>query len=148
MADPDVAARGGQQRVPPPWRSDQARDGAVGGSGIPDAFAEEQQAWRSKIAQRAIRKLGDGELRTWQGAEHIGERHSGARHAVGELLGVAAGFAGSVHVDGDALGLLGIERSEEHTSELQSPDHLVCRLLLEKKKNNNSQHTSSIIMPE
>src|SRR5258708_22449971 len=28
----------------------------------------------------------------------------------------------------------GIVRSEEHTSELQSPDHLVCRLLLEKKK--------------
>src|SRR5258708_33565560 len=27
-------------------------------------------------------------------------------------------------------------RSEEHTSELQSPDHLVCRLLLEKKKTN------------
>src|SRR5258708_26470995 len=28
-------------------------------------------------------------------------------------------------------------RSEEHTSELQLPDHLVCRLLLEKKKNEN-----------
>src|SRR5258708_22507532 len=28
-------------------------------------------------------------------------------------------------------------RSEEHTSELQSPDHLVCRLLLEKKKRKN-----------
>src|SRR5947208_11689157 len=28
-----------------------------------------------------------------------------------------------------------IVRSEEHTSELQSPDHLVCRLLLEKKIN-------------
>src|SRR5690348_17583427 len=28
-------------------------------------------------------------------------------------------------------------RSEEHTSELQSPVHLVCRLLLEKKKKNN-----------
>src|SRR5258708_29618732 len=28
-------------------------------------------------------------------------------------------------------------RSEEHTSELQSPDHLVCRLLLEKKKSPN-----------
>src|SRR5258708_39540413 len=27
-----------------------------------------------------------------------------------------------------------VMRSEEHTSELQSPDHLVCRLLLEKKK--------------
>src|SRR5258708_8473086 len=38
-------------------------------------------------------------------------------------------------------------RSEEHTSELQSPDHLVCRLLLEKKKNKHvivlSDHTSS-----
>src|SRR5258708_22357293 len=29
------------------------------------------------------------------------------------------------------------DRSEEHTSELQSPDHLVCRLLLEKKKTTN-----------
>src|SRR5258708_12675144 len=33
-----------------------------------------------------------------------------------------------------------INRSEEHTSELQSPDHLVCRLLLEKKKN-PTRHT-------
>src|SRR5258708_17969015 len=31
-------------------------------------------------------------------------------------------------------------RSEEHTSELQSPDHLVCRLLLEKKKQKYTQH--------
>src|SRR5438552_11570954 len=30
-------------------------------------------------------------------------------------------------------------RSEEHTSELQSPDHLVCRLLLEKKNNTAQQ---------
>src|SRR5947208_5682732 len=30
-------------------------------------------------------------------------------------------------------------RSEEHTSELQSPDHLVCRLLLEKKKKTTSR---------
>src|SRR5438876_8623573 len=30
--------------------------------------------------------------------------------------------------------LVGDDRSEEHTSELQSPVHLVCRLLLEKKK--------------
>src|SRR5258708_18262543 len=34
-------------------------------------------------------------------------------------------------------------RSEEHTSELQSPDHLVCRLLLEKKKH-TTEHTLSI----
>src|SRR5947208_4977189 len=35
------------------------------------------------------------------------------------------------------------ERSEEHTSELQSPDHLVCRLLLEKK--NQLQHGSELM---
>src|SRR6266436_10303124 len=36
-------------------------------------------------------------------------------------------------------------RSEEHTSELQSRLHLVCRLLLEKKKNNNRINISRII---
>src|SRR5256885_10513532 len=34
----------------------------------------------------------------------------------------------------DALGWFPFKRSEEHTSELQSPCNLVCRLLLEKKK--------------
>src|SRR5438552_19086525 len=45
------------------------------------------------------------------------------------LLAVADGMGGA------AFGEL---RSEEHTSELQSPDHLVCRLLLEKKKTGGS----------
>src|SRR5258708_24009060 len=35
---------------------------------------------------------------------------------------------------------MGTVRSEEHTSELQSPDHLVCRLLLEKKKKQPLTH--------
>src|SRR3712207_7936963 len=34
-----------------------------------------------------------------------------------------------------------IDRSEEHTSELQSRQYLVCRLLLEKKKTNPPNHT-------
>src|SRR5947208_370522 len=34
-------------------------------------------------------------------------------------------------------------RSEEHTSELQSPDHLVCRLLLEKKKKQHDKHSTN-----
>src|SRR3712207_7137764 len=45
-------------------------------------------------------------------------------------------------------------RSEEHTSELQSRQYLVCRLLLEKKKNNNTKiifstycsHTNTLII--
>src|SRR5256885_8676547 len=44
----------------------------------------------------------------------------GAKAGLGALLGVQA---------------TGFGRSEEHTSELQSPCNLVCRLLLEKKKN-------------
>src|SRR5207244_4516325 len=38
--------------------------------------------------------------------------------------------------------LVQMPRSEEHTSELQSPDHLVCRLLLEKKNQNQRAKTS------
>src|SRR5690348_17910240 len=46
------------------------------------------------------------------------ERVGGAEHAAAAVVGLA---------------LLRVARSEEHTSELQSPVHLVCRLLLEKK---------------
>src|SRR5439155_19998679 len=40
------------------------------------------------------------------------------------------------HRSAHRIGPAAHERSEEHTSELQSRGHLVCRLLLEKKKNN------------
>src|SRR3712207_8613801 len=40
--------------------------------------------------------------------------------------------------DTEVVILSGHERSEEHTSELQSRQYLVCRLLLEKKKNSKS----------
>src|SRR2546422_3134513 len=51
--------------------------------------------------------------------------------------------AGSATVTGywDVARTFGAQRSEEHTSELQSRLHLVCRLLLEKKK---EKHSSSI----
>src|SRR5258708_24293472 len=42
--------------------------------------------------------------------------------------------SGEVITSGQTLSRRSRSRSEEHTSELQSPDHLVCRLLLEKKK--------------
>src|SRR5258708_22768359 len=43
-------------------------------------------------------------------------------------------FLGAGFADSKRISLSISDRSEEHTSELQSPDHLVCRLLLEKKK--------------
>src|SRR5256885_15748909 len=58
---------------------------------------------------------------------HAAQRHAGhaARH------GIARAERGD---RGDALIKRSEHRSEEHTSELQSPCNLVCRLLLEKKK--------------
>src|SRR5258708_26404956 len=46
-------------------------------------------------------------------------------------------FAGNMRRNWESL------RSEEHTSELQSPDHLVCRLLLEKKKSYRSRRAAA-----
>src|SRR6266498_5775218 len=52
--------------------------------------------------------------------------------AIGRVEAAINAYAeASKRAPGDAA------RSEEHTSELQSRPHLVCRLLLEKKKNNN-----------
>src|SRR5207253_10945475 len=53
--------------------------------------------------------------------------HDRFRHLVSSDRGALRGNAVAARV-----------RSEEHTSELQSRGHLVCRLLLEKKKNNNT----------
>src|SRR5687768_18250474 len=46
----------------------------------------------------------------------------------------ASSRSGGTNTSGSGSSLYGPERSEEHTSELQSRLHLVCRLLLEKKK--------------
>src|SRR5258708_15315715 len=65
--------------------------------------------------------------RAIHGGAHVG------RQAFAEELGGDADAQAF-----DAVVQAGREvRSEEHTSELQSPDHLVCRLLLLKKKRNN-----------
>src|SRR3712207_7721440 len=64
-------------------------------------------------------------------------------------VGVAGRRALDVHLvddrvrPGDGGGAVAVPRSEEHTSELQSRQYLVCRLLLEKKKYNTRGRTSS-----
>src|SRR5256885_2404376 len=58
--------------------------------------------------------------------------------SAGRMAGVAY-LTLNVHVPPPASGEVK-ERSEEHTSELQSPCNLVCRLLLEKKKKNRMNH--------
>src|SRR3712207_7366207 len=81
-------------------------------------------------------------------AEHPGDVPAGLleRHRVAvELLHQAdvvqqRGDVEQLGVEVDAVQRR-VGRSEEHTSELQSRQYLVCRLLLEKKKNNESYNT-------
>src|SRR3712207_7988459 len=77
--------------------------------------------FRSKLRARMkwlVDTLGEDELRR----RILKER---------SLLIAAAGWPGGIPA---AVAEAGDERSEEHTSELQSRQYLVCRLLLEKKK--------------
>src|SRR5690606_30348391 len=51
---------------------------------------------------------------------------------------LAARYLADAVMEGQRILIVGdFDRSEEHTSELQSRENLVCRLLLEKKKKNN-----------
>src|SRR5256885_9947460 len=64
----------------------------------------------------------------------VDDRRANVHHRGAFVVGVAAGGAGAI------LATQGQQhRSEEHTSELQSPCNLVCRLLLEKKKHDDLQ---------
>src|SRR5690348_17467758 len=76
---------------------------------------------------------------------------AGRRVVARTVEGPATDAGGKVRTAGAPIATLrpaigGAVRSEEHTSELQSPVHLVCRLLLEKKKENMivySEYTTS-----
>src|SRR5258708_27905338 len=85
----------------------------VGGRRHPGAIAEEADLFlfRGAVRLLLVAALLDTEA------------------TIGVAFGNVADIEGAFDVD---IGI--VLRSEEHTSELQSPDHLVCRLLLEKKK--------------
>src|SRR5947208_10324335 len=74
-------------------------------------------------------------FRSLSESEGIGMRHTTAINPRAFLMTPATTMGGGKYqVLAFSRGEPYVERSEEHTSELQSPDHLVCRLLLEKKK--------------
>src|SRR3712207_7564740 len=76
-------------------------------------------------------------------ADALGGGHADHGHG---LLGLEDGLgAGAVGPD-DHVAAEEVERSEEHTSELQSRQYLVCRLLLEKKSHYLPCHTYSCLL--
>src|SRR5258708_30306463 len=76
------------------------------------------------VDDREVRRLRRRPLLRHEQLQPVGREEQGARVVQHQLL-------------------LAVLRSEEHTSELQSPDHLVCRLLLEKKKTKTRTHFST-----
>src|SRR2546430_4891423 len=84
--------------------------------------------FRSKIKLRA--RLGKGEVRRTKASHRLRSKHPAQklRHRALQMRHRDTAF----------------ERSEEHTSELQSQSNLVCRLLLEKKK---TQSTQCCVLP-
>src|SRR5947209_15986477 len=67
------------------------------------------------------------------------------RSSLPEIVGAAelTGAAGRAATTAVGAEVEELERSEEHTSELQSRQYLVCRLLLEKKKKLEQQHRTA-----
>src|SRR2546426_8105938 len=89
----------------------------------------------SRLSQRPVRRAGPGGAAALLRRAALGGRD--ARRAPVRARRRAAGDRGAGMVGARASRLArGVRRtrSEEHTSELQSPCNLVCRLLLEKKK--------------
>src|SRR5207244_13040400 len=76
---------------------------------------------RRYVRRRGYRQGGEAlGVALWQSAD------MSAQHSAASGISNLCRFCGFAHMP--------CARSEEHMSELQSPDHLVCRLLLDKKK--------------
>src|SRR5690554_7026834 len=95
-----------------------------------------EQIWQNKILTNGgpIHQQLENELADYLGVNHVCLFNNGtnalftalqALELSGEVITTPYSFVATSHA---------IMRSEEHTSELQSRPHLVCRLLLEKKK--------------
>src|SRR3989454_12097476 len=97
---------------------------------------EELQPLMRQLIERRFLRQEVGSLRARLG------RELAERELVGtspQMLEVKQTIASVANSDSPVL-IEGESRSEEHTSELQSPCNLVCRLLLEKKKKNRHKH--------
>src|SRR5256885_11974144 len=101
-----------------------------------------QGDWSSDVCSSDLGGVGAA-----GGGDHVARVLLMARRVADDELAAFGGEVAVGHVDGDALLAFGRQavgqqrqvglaalRSEEHTSELQSPCNLVCRLLLDKKK--------------
>src|SRR3712207_2869308 len=110
------------------WNLEDLVDGE-GPAGVERLLDEAQRradAFAERYAGKVAELDGPGLEQAMRDLEEIGE--------LGGRAGSYAHLDFSVDTQDPARGALVAKRSEEHTSELQSRQYLVCRLLLEKKK--------------
>src|SRR5690606_41937365 len=102
-----------------------ARHARVGTRGEP---VPEPEFVRALLDAKSLLRGPDTGQLSWAGADLVSCL---ARHAA---------RVGAVHIKDYRQEVAAAIRSEEHTSELQSRENLVCRLLLEKKKKTSTAH--------
>src|SRR5438445_5246569 len=95
----------------------------IGGSGVKSIIKDEEKILGTPYDPTPTLTIGQVKGREAIYLPRHGEGHTAPPHKVNYRANIWG------------LKSLGVERSEEHTSELQSRQYLVCRLLLEKKKN-------------
>src|SRR5258708_8495386 len=113
----------------------------MGMAALQDEFPGARREEQSALLLDHGDALRAGARRKRVSDESVEQNPSGKRRkCAGDQLQQGGFAAGVWPKDGDDFAGL---RSEEHTSELQSPDHLVCRLLLEKKNTSPAQRRPS-----
>src|SRR5437879_11099530 len=75
----------------------------------------------------------------------VERRRSSSRATASRLVSKAAHWASPTQPSLRPISVRRMSRSEEHTSELQSPMYLVCRLLLEKKKKKTNRVNNLLV---
>src|SRR2546428_8900504 len=101
------------------------------------------------LPPRHLRRIGSPPVIIAQEVQEAVYRQQGDLRARGVPNGAGL-YAGAIHGDhyvAEVRPSRAIQRSEEHTSELQSRSDLVCRLLLEKKKSRHDTTIHSIVLP-
>src|SRR5690606_40536074 len=97
------------------------------------AGERQEDVWRLLLANVRTPEEREGDLAAQVAALVVGERRLAElveRRGAAEVVAAMA----ELRRYGERLVRAGLARSEDHTSELQSRENLVCRLLLEKKK--------------
>src|SRR5207244_11897796 len=100
---------------------------------VPPSLRSTLFPYTTLFRSRKVLGIGLSRKECFSGGIHV-QIPYGVVRSPAEYGAVQQAAARGIQFQNEHVRVESVRRSEEHTSELQSPDHLVCRLLLEKKK--------------